>query len=73
MIISVVPGRYDLELRCPRCGIAGKVSVRDEPTFTVEKLPPQFRILHRSEQPQDVKLACRCGQVFDLKGARQKL
>jgi hypothetical protein len=64
---------YGIELCCPRCGLAGNVAVSDEPAFTVEKLPPYFRLMQPSVEPHAVKLACRCGQIFDLKGQQQKL
>jgi rubredoxin len=62
-----------IELICPRCGLSGKVVVREGPPFALEELPPQFRTMHPSNRWDDIKLACRCGQIFDLKGERQSL
>ena len=64
---------YDVELRCPSCGLSGHVWLRNEPSFAIEKLPPYFRVMQPADTPEDTKLACRCGQVFDLIGRERAL
>ena len=69
---------YDIDLTCPRCGLEGKVSegkvsVEGGTPFTVEKLPPYFRVMQLSDQRREIKLACRSGEVFDLSGHQQRL
>jgi hypothetical protein len=64
---------YDIDLMCPRCGLEGKVSVDGGPPFALEKLPPYFRVMHTSVKREDIKLACRCGEAFDLRGHQQPL
>jgi hypothetical protein len=58
--------RYLVIQKCPKCTRIGEVDVDDGPPFTVEQLPPYFRVVKEAPTREGIKIGCQCGEWFDL-------
>ena len=43
------------------------------PPFIFQKIPPHFRVMQPLGERQDIRLACICGEAFDLSGQQRHL
>jgi hypothetical protein len=73
MAVAMARDRWELTLRCPKCGHSGiaRVSEDDHPYmrdlgFAVDELPLGFRVTKSSKYRHETKVACKCGEVFAL-------
>jgi hypothetical protein len=51
---------------CPGCQKSGWATVSRGPPFTVQWLPPPFRVMKESTTREGTKIGCKCGELFDL-------
>lgn len=55
-----------MPVTCPQCDRRGNAIICDEPTFTVDGLPPYLRVITLPARGDGFRLGCSCGADFEL-------
>ena len=65
--------RFTRQITCPKCGVIGTAEVSEDdhpymrsPGFSVDDLPPGFKVEKESNWRHETYIKCDCGEVFHL-------
>lgn len=64
---------FEIEIVCPSCGLVGEATASERdysfmrnPDFRIGKLPEGFVLEKEANRREDIKVRCKCGEVFGL-------